>query len=223
MTTHPNVRVFLAGDSTVQRYPKSASPQAGWGQFIADYFIRNVDFVNHAIGGRSSRTFVEEGRLAKILQEFSAGDYLFVQMGHNDASKSKPERYTEPHSGFKRFLTEYVDGARRYGGVPVLITPVARLHYENEIFLNDFPDYCAAMRELAREHKVPLIDLMARSLSYFTSVGVKEVCEFFMVSVNDTDHTHFTEKGARRMARLVADGVKDLNLSIASYLLPFHK
>ncbi|MHA7965146.1 rhamnogalacturonan acetylesterase [Paenibacillus sp. CAU 1782] len=205
-----SVHVFLAGDSTVQTYEKEHAPQAGWGQFIGEYFTNGVCFVNRAIGGRSSKTFVEEGRLQSILDEISEGDYLFVQMGHNDATQSRPERYTEPFSAYKSYLRMYIEGARRRGAVPVLITPVGRLHFEHGTFLNDFPHYCTAMKEVAAEDNVILIDLMAESLAYYSSVGYEEAESFFMVSVNGTDHTHFTETGARRIARLLTDKVKSL-------------
>lgn len=208
----PIISVFLAGDSTVQTYEKEHAPQAGWGQFIAECFTSDVCFANHAIGGRSSKTFVEEGRLQTILDEIKEGDYLFIQMGHNDSTKSRPERYTEPFTTYKSYLKMYVEGARKHGAVPVFITPVGRLHFEDGKFINDFPDYCSAMKELAAEEDVILIDLMTESLAYFSTVGYEETRSFFMVSVNGTDHTHFTETGANRMARLLADKVKSLGI-----------
>lgn len=209
--------VFLAGDSTVQTYGKEHAPQAGWGQYIADFFTDGIRFDNRAIGGRSSKTFIGEGRLQAILNEIREGDYLFVQMGHNDATKSRPERYTEPYADYKSYLKMYVDGARSRGAIPVLITPVGRLHYENGAFLNDFPDYCAAMKQLAAEEDVPLIDLMGRSLRYYASVGLEEAQTFFMLSVNGTDHTHFSEKGAKEIAGLVADEVANLPIDLSRF------
>lgn len=211
------VNVFIAGDSTVQTFSKARAPQAGWGQYIGDYFTEEVRFINRAIAGRSSKTFVQEGRLDAILEEIQEHDYLFVQMGHNDSSKDKPERYTEPYSEYPSYLKLYLDGARKQGAIPILITPVGRLHWENGAFLNDFPDYCHAMRQLAAREDVLLIDLMGKSLSYYTAVGYDKARTFFMVSVNGTDHTHFTEKGAQRIAALVADGVKEKNISLSKY------
>jgi len=99
-----------------------------------------------------------------------------------------------------------------------LITPVARLNYKNNAFVNDFPDYCTAMKQVAEEKNVKLIDLMTKSLNYYNSIGYNETYKLFMVSVNNTDYTHFTEKGAQQIARLVAQGVKEANLDIAKYL-----
>jgi lysophospholipase L1-like esterase len=210
--------VYLASDSTCQSYGEGQFPQAGWGQFIGNYFNGNLNVFNHAIGGRSSKTFVTEGRLDIILSEMQEGDYLLIQMGHNDSTVSKPERYTKPHTTYKVYLKMYVDGARERKGIPVLITPVARLHQQDGRFVNDFPDYCNAMKELALAENVPLIDLMDRSLECYASVGYEYASSFFMVSVNGTDCTHFTEKGAKQIAELVAQGVKDLNLGISEYV-----
>ncbi|RIX49259.1 rhamnogalacturonan acetylesterase [Paenibacillus nanensis] len=211
------INVYLAGDSTVQTYDREHAPQAGWGQYIADFFSDEVHFRNRAIGGRSSKTFIQEGRLHEILEEIREGDYLFVQMGHNDSTKSRPERYTEPYTDYKSYLKLYVDGARSRGAIPVLVTPVGRLHVENGVFINDFPDYCQAMKQVAAEEDVLIIDLMSRSLEHYASVGYEEAKSFFMVAVNGTDHTHFTETGAERIARLVADEVKALPIRLSSF------
>lgn len=212
------ITIYIAGDSTVQTYNASYAPQAGWGQFLGQYFTSNVVIENRAIAGRSSRSFVEEGRLDSILSVIKPGDYLFIQFGHNDADISKPERYSAPYTTYKEYLRKYVDGARQKGAIPVLITPVARLNYKNNAFVNDFPDYCTAMKQVAEEKNVKLIDLMTKSLNYYNSIGYNETYKLFMVSVNNTDYTHFTEKGAQQIARLVAQGVKEANLDIAKYL-----
>ena len=174
------IRIFLASDSTVQKYEEEKY-QGGWGEFLQDYFTKDVQIMNHAIGGRSSKTFVEEGRLKRITEEMGADDYLLIQMGHNDSTKSRPERYTNPFTTYKEYLKLYIKSARMCQAEPVLITPVARLHQENGEFINDFPDYCQAMKEVAQEENVPLLDLMERSLSLFAKMGYAEVVSFLMV------------------------------------------
>ncbi|MBO0993418.1 rhamnogalacturonan acetylesterase [Bacillus sp. SD088] len=212
------INVYLAGDSTVQSYDSSSSPQAGWGQYIANYFMDNVHFFNHAIGGRSSKTFITEGRLERIEQKMKEGDYLFIQMGHNDSTKTRPERYTEPYDDYKQYLKQYIKVAQEKKTIPILITPVGRLHYVNGEFLEDFGDYCNAMKEVAEEYNVMLIDLMKESIHYFSSLSYDQVFPFFMISVNETDCTHFTEKGANEMARLVSEGIKGLTIELSHYV-----
>lgn len=212
------ITVYLAGDSTVQTYDTGSAPLAGWGQYIAEHFHKEVRFVNQAIGGRSSKSFVVEGRLDAILEKIQPGNYLFIQMGHNDSTVSKPERYTEPFTEYKHYLKMYIDGALEHQAFPLLFTPVGRLHYEDGQFLNDFEDYCTAMKQLAEEEKVPLLDLMTISLEYFTSIGYEEARELFMVSHNGTDCTHFNTKGAQAVAKLVAAGLKRAQLELSGYI-----
>ncbi|UOQ86400.1 rhamnogalacturonan acetylesterase [Gracilibacillus salinarum] len=196
--------IFLASDSTCQTYPKEQVPQAGWGQFLAAY-IPGYTIRNHAIGGRSSRTFIEEGRLKDIEKELQKGDYLLIQMGHNDATKEKPERYTDPYTDYKHYLKQYIEAARSHDATPVLITPVARLHYVSGEFLIDFNDYCNAMKEVAEEEECLLLDLMSLSIAHLTEVGFNQATTYYMLDVNGTDHTHFTEKGANQIAVIIAE------------------
>ncbi|MGM7724637.1 rhamnogalacturonan acetylesterase [Metabacillus sp. Hm71] len=206
-------RIFLAGDSTVQAYQKDSN-QGGWGEFLTHFLPEEIQVLNHAIGGRSSKTFVEEGRLQMLLEEMNENDYLLIQMGHNDSTKSKPGRYTEPYTTYKTYLSKYIEGAQEVNAIPILITPVARLHIENGQFINDFTDYCLAMKQLAEEKKVKLIDLMDKSLSYYRSIGYEQSFQLFMASINETDYTHFTKKGAKEMAKLVAEALEELELEV---------
>lgn len=210
------LRLFLASDSTCQDYDASATRQAGWGMFLGEHLSDRVQVINRAIGGRSSKSFIAEGRLAAIREELQSGDWLLIQMGHNDSTREKPERFTEPEREFKGYLRQYVAAAREKGAFPLLITPVARLHQDGDgSFVNDFPDYCRSVAELAAEEKVPMVDLMARSLAHWESVGYDEVFGYFMVSVNGTDHTHFTDTGARVVAGLLVEGIRELGVPIA--------
>jgi lysophospholipase L1-like esterase len=219
MSEQNKINIFIAGDSTVQTYHADKAPQAGWGQLIADYFTDGVAFHNHAFAGRSSKSFVNEGRLDVILKEIRPGDYLFTQMGHNDANEKKPERYTEPFTEFKHYLSLYIDGAREKGALPVLVTPMGMLHCDNGRFVNDFEPYCRSMRELAGEKQIKCIDLMTKSLEYYDSIGYDKAEKLFMFAVNGTDRAHFNEEGARCIARLVAEGIWETALPISKYLI----
>lgn len=217
-TQRVNPTVYIVGDSTVQTYDASRAPQQGWGCYLPNYFTTEVSFVNKAFSGRSSKTFIEEGRLNEILEIIQTNDYLFVQMGHNDANSSQPERRTDASTTYKHYLQMYIDSARRRGAIPVLITPVCRLNNVNGVFINDFPAHCAAMVEVAAANNVPCIDLMAKSLNLLTAVGYNTACTYYMVSANDTDYTHLTETGADQMARLVTQGVREINIGITQYV-----
>lgn len=210
--------VYMAGDSTVMSYKASAAPQQGWGKRLPEYFNDQVNFVNKSLGGRSSKSFVVQGRLDEIISMLHPKDYLFIQMGHNDGDYNKPDRYTDIPT-YKMYLKKYIDGALLKGATPVLVTPVARLHYSNGIFINDFPKYTEAMKEVAKENNIQCIDLMSKSIDSWTSLGYESVYPFYFASYNGTDYTHFTEEGAYKVAGLVAEGIKKSKLSLSKNLL----
>lgn len=190
----------------------------GGGNLSLNYLTDGVVIQNHAVGGRSSKTFITEGRLDKIIEKIAANDYLFIQMGHNDSTKDRPERYTDPYGDYKIYLKQYIDKARAKKAIPLLITPVGRLHYVNQEFLMNFGEYCKAMKEVAEENDVLIIDLMKKSISHFTSIGYERAKELFMISVNGTDCTHFTQDGAKAVAILVCEGIKELRIDLSTYV-----
>lgn len=216
-STSSTPTVYIAGDSTVMSYKTSAAPQQGWGKRIPEYFNDKINFVNKSIGGRSSKSFVVQGRLDEVISMLHPKDYLFIQMGHNDSDSSKPDRYTDIPT-YKMYLKKYISGARLKGATPVLVTPVARLHYSDGTFINDFPKYCEAMKEVAEETNTKCIDLMSKSIDSWTSLGYDAVYPFYLVSSNGTDYTHFTEDGAYKVAELVAEGTKEVKLPLSKYL-----
>ncbi|MEC0234715.1 rhamnogalacturonan acetylesterase [Paenibacillus kribbensis] len=222
------LRLFLAGDSTVTDQDASGYPYTGWGQALPALFKHDVCVDNHAVSGRSSKSFVDEGRLDIILGEMKAGDFLFIQFGHND-EKPDPVRATEPFTTYKEHLRLYIDGARSKGGTPVLITPVHRRYFNKNGTLSDtHGDYITAVRELAEEADVPLIDLSARTQELYEGLGPEESKELFMwllpgeymnFSGGLEDNTHFHENGAVRIADMVAAAVKELDLQPLSMYL----
>lgn len=214
-----SVKLYLAGDSTVQTYDNAQTKQAGWGQYIGEFFSEEISVQNHSMGGRSSKTFVQEGRLAEILREIRPNDWLLIQMGHNDANREKAERYTEPFSEFQDYLKLYINGAREKRAFPLLITPVARLHWEDGQYRNDFPEYCESMKQLGASLKVPVMDLMSAALAHFQAIGYDAALKYFMVSVNGTDYTHFTQTGAKRIAELLAKEIRDKSVGLSKYVL----
>ncbi|GAB3648911.1 hypothetical protein GCM10028833_15690 [Glycomyces tarimensis] len=224
------ITVYLASDSTVQTYDPYWEPQAGWGQVFDRYFDEEVTIANHAIGGRSSRSFIEEGRLDAILDEIQPGDYLFVQFGHNDATQSRPERYTPPDD-YKTYLRDhYIAGAIEAGAVPVLVSPVSRRDFDPATgeFNVSFPEYVEKVHQLHQETGVAMVDLSASSRAYLDQIGPEEAKSVFLhvpagVYPNrpdgTVDDTHFQEYGAIQMARLVAEEVATLDEPLAEHVV----
>ncbi|WP_221583675.1 fibronectin type III domain-containing protein [Microbacterium sp. G2-8] len=216
---------YLTGDSTMQTYDPYWEPQAGWGQVFDQFLTDDVAVDNQSIGGRSSRSFVEQGRLDEVLRSVHPGDYVFTQFGHNDATASVPERYTSPED-FRDYLRIYAEGTLQRGGTPVLVTPVSRLDYDADagVFNESFPEYVQATKDVAAELDVPLVDLSASSRAFLDEVGYEDAHSVFLhvpagVYPNrpdgTKDDTHFQEYGAIQMARLVAQDVAGLGLPIS--------
>ncbi|MDQ8738132.1 LamG-like jellyroll fold domain-containing protein [Paenibacillus sp. LHD-38] len=220
--------VYITGDSTAQTYDPYWKPQAGWGQMIPRYFTSEVTFSNQSIGGRSSKSFLLEGRLDTILRTIKPDDYLLIQFGHNDATYTVPERYASP-ADYKKYLKTYIDGARQRGATPVLITPVGRRDYNPEtgIFNVSFPEYVAAMKEVAEETGTKLVDLNTLSREYYDSIGPEGTLSVFLYTNpgvyegfpnGSVDNTHFQEYGAIQIARLLSGGIKEHNIPLSSYV-----
>jgi lysophospholipase L1-like esterase len=197
--------LFIAGDSTAAQKYADAAPETGWGMALP-FFLRNdLAVANHAVNGRSSKSFVDEGRLDAILGLIKPGDFLLVQFGHNDEKTADPTRYTEPWTTYQDHLRLYVDGARAKGARPVLATSVERRKFDASG--NAVPthgEYPAAMRALAREEGVALLDIQALSLALWQRLGVEETKQYFNWTATEQDNTHFNPPGAIAVARLVA-------------------
>lgn len=221
-TQEKPITIYLAGDSTVSDYSSSLAPRAGWGQVLAKYFDNQVVVKNEAIPSRSSKSFIDEGRLDSILNQIEKGDYLFIQFGHNDEKIKDPNRYTEPYSTYKNYLKQYIDGARSKQAIPVLVTPVERRYFTEEGMLSrTHSNYPAAMKELGLEEHVPVIDLTAKSHALFQKLGPEKTKDVFLwmdAKENKNypngvqDNTHFQEAGAKLIARLVIEGIEESNL-----------
>ena len=225
--TLANVTVYVAGDSTVQTYVGSSIHQGGWGQFFDSYFATQVTVDNRAIGGRTSRRFIEEGRLTTILSAARAGDWLFVQFGTNDSNQTATyddgePYYLAPATDFKTYMQMYIDGAKGRGVTPVLVTPPPRnsCRTDGVSFNYSFTSYANAMKELGQANGVAVVDLGARAVTYLNG---KADCDwasanFFLVRADGTvDGTHFQEMGANILAGLVVEGIRALALPLTDY------
>ncbi|WP_429312269.1 rhamnogalacturonan acetylesterase [Paenibacillus mucilaginosus] len=216
------ITVFLAGDSTVSNYNRFLAPQAGWGQMLPNYLNgAQVVVDNQAKRGRSSKSYYDEGSLDTILSRMKANDYLFIMFGINDSATDTARR-TEPSTTFKEYLTKYIDAARAKGAIPVLVTSQSKRTYDaSGVFTNSIGGYPQAMRELGAAVNVPVIDLNAKSIAYYNSIGVEATKDVFMwlnagespnYPSGASDNVHFQEYGAGQLARLVAEGIKEKNL-----------
>ncbi|MCH5185322.1 MAG: S-layer homology domain-containing protein, partial [Oscillospiraceae bacterium] len=220
--------IYIAGDSTAQTYDQASRyPQYGWGQVISDYLDGNVKTENRSMAGRSSKSYDNDGRLDNILTEIHPGDYVFIQFGHNDGSE-KPERYISIDD-FKKLITDkYIGETVKRGGIPVLLTPTPHFSPDdNGRFSETIVDYSQAIREVAESTGVPLIDIHKDAVAKWNELGKEEVSRYYFIcepgeSVQypegTDDHTHFKEPGARAIAKLVAEGMKNANIMAESVI-----
>lgn len=187
------IRIALAGDSTVAIFgPKN--PKKGWGMFLGDYFDHQVAIDNFAKSGRSTKTFLNEGWWAKVLQD--RPNYILIQFGHNDShAPSRPE-HTDPNGLYTELLLRFVKEARAIGAIPILVTPVQRRTRTDTLI-----PYAEAMKRVAAETHTPLIDLHRTSGELYARLGPARTAE---LEATPTDHTHFNVAGAKRIAGLVA-------------------
>jgi lysophospholipase L1-like esterase len=203
--------VYLLGDSTVCDQP--LEPYNSWGQMLPRFFKAGVVVANHAESGESLRSSLAARRLDKVLSTMKAGDYLFIQYGHNDM-KEKGEgigAFTSYKTDLKRFVSE----ARKCGGIPVLVTSMNRRTFDADgKITNSFWDYPEAVRQVAREDKVPLIDLFAMSKLFYEALGP----ELSLKAFAPNDGTHHNNYGSYELARCVVEGIKAGKLGIAKYL-----
>ncbi|MFF3331356.1 rhamnogalacturonan acetylesterase [Streptomyces sp. NPDC002888] len=196
--------VYIAGDSTAAQKYADAAPETGWGMALPFFLHKDRPVANHAVNGRSSKSFVDEGRLDAILGVIKPGDFLLIQFAHNDEKTTDPTRYTEPWTTYQDYLRMYVDGARARGARPVLATPVERRRFDADgKALPSHGEYPAAMRALAAEEGVALLDVQALSLALWQELGVEATKTYFNWTATEQDNTHFNPPGAIAVARLV--------------------
>ncbi|WP_369257525.1 rhamnogalacturonan acetylesterase [Streptomyces sp. R35] len=197
--------LYIAGDSTAAQKYADAAPETGWGMAFPFFLHEDLKVANHAVNGRSSKSFVDEGRLDVILEAIRPGDFLLIQFGHNDEKSADPTRYTEPWTTYQDYLRQYVDGARARGARPVLATSVERRKFDADgNALPTHGDYPASMRALAEDEHVALLDIQALSLALWQKLGVEETKKYFNWTETEQDNTHFNPPGAIAVARLVA-------------------
>lgn len=228
LLTDEEPRVFLIGDSTMADKPLVGNPERGWGQLFPLFFTEKIAIENHARNGRSTKSFLAEGRWELVLQRLQGGDYVLIQFGHNDAKKEDTTRYAAPHTDYKANLRRFVTEARSKNATPILITPVCRRRFDVEgRFYDVHGDYPRVVREVGEELNVPVIDLNKRSFELFSRLGVEETKRRFLwadsgrfsaIPKGKRDDTHFVSLGAIEVAQLVVDEMRRLNLPLASML-----
>jgi lysophospholipase L1-like esterase/quercetin dioxygenase-like cupin family protein len=216
--------IHLAGDSTMAEKLPEKRPETGWGEALQGWFEESDVVVrNHAMNGRSTRTFMEEGRWQNLVDALNPGDFVFIQFGHNDQSRSKPARYTPPDQ-FRANIARFVREVRNRKASPVLLTPIMRRRFDEQgDFFDTHGQYPDLVRSVASEMSVPLIDMHRDSESLLNLYGEGPSKDLFLWLPPNRypnypegleDNTHFSPMGAEAMARLVAERLSQMNIGL---------
>ena len=225
----PEPRLHLIGDSTMADKPTDPpNPEHGWGQMLPAFFRDPAMVVNHAVNGRSTKSFIDEDRWQQVLAELRPGDYVLIQFGHNDEKTGDPKRGTTPYGTYADNLRRFIRETRARGATPLLATPVARRKWDAQGRLVDthgeFPD---AMRRVALEEHVPLLELQKLTAEMEEQAGVEgskkihlwiKPGEYARLPGGRQDDTHYSEYGATRVAELAVQEMRRLGLPLAAWL-----
>ena len=210
----PAIKIVLCGDSTVQNYPLP-NERRGWGQVIGEYLSDKVTIINLAAGGRSTKTFISEGRLDNALSQNA--DYAMIQFGHNDSHKSDRPESTDANTDYKDYLKQYIDSFAAKDVKIVFVTPMHRRVFRNGKLVTWLLRYRNAMIDVAEKNKQPLVDLYMLSEVLMESLGPID-SEY--LSCNPKDASHFSPKGAQAMALCILHDLQRQNHPLAAYIKP---
>ena len=208
--------IYLLGDSTVtdQRWEDGAS----WGQMLTRFFGPDIAVANHAESGETLKSFVTGLRLAKVLSHLQTGDWVFIQFGHNDQKQPWTQTYVEARTTYKAWLRTYIAEARLRGATPVLVTSPQRRNFDGHgRIINTHGNYPQAVREVAAEEKVALVDLEAMSRSLYEALGPDRSPRLF--ANGGKDATHHNNLGAYLLARCVVKSLRDSGDPLTRHLV----
>jgi lysophospholipase L1-like esterase len=216
--------IFLAGNSTVT--DQENEPWASWGQMFPNFLKSEVVVANYAESGETLLAFKRENRLQKILSQMKTGDYLLMEFAHND---QKPGgNHLDAMTTYKDELRYYIAEARKKGGKPVLVTSTNRRRFdENGKIINTLEEFPEAMRQLAKEETIPLIDLNAMSKAFYEALGLENSKKAFVHYPANSypgqdkplaDDTHFNPYGAYELAKCVTQGIQQTIPDLAKYI-----
>lgn len=222
--------IHLMGDSTMA--PKKLdgnNPERGWGMMFPNFLDDNVKVINYAQNGRSTKSFITLGLWDKVKANIKPGDYVFIQFGHNDSKESDTTRYAAAYGLYQDNLRLFINTTKEMGAHPVLLTPVSRRWFkEGKLDENCLGEYPAAMRQVASETGTTLLDITEKTQNWLKEIGDEASRDYFMWIKAGTvtahpdgkqDNTHTIARGARKVAKIVTEAVKEQIPEIAEHLV----
>ncbi|MGJ8667155.1 MAG: rhamnogalacturonan acetylesterase [Patiriisocius sp.] len=210
--------IYTIGDSTMaDKTDPEKNPERGWCQVFTTFLNSEITLENHAVNGRSTRSFISEKRWDSVHNKLEEGDYVFIQFGHNDQKKNSPERYTNPYTAYRNNLIKFVEETRIKKATPILFTSISRRKFNQDSTLVDTHGaYPLIVRLVANEYNVHLVDLQYVTEILEESYGVEkskklhlhfEPNEIAYYPEGIEDNTHLSLLGATEISSLA---VKEL-------------
>ena len=223
------ITIFMIGNSTMANKPfKDGNPEKGWGQIFPLYFNEGVRIENHAVNGRSTKSFLDEGRWEIVLNKIEPGDYVIIEFGHNDEKKEDPNRYADANTDYRWNLEKFVNETRQKEGIPILATPIVRRRFDEQgNFYDVHGDYPNVVREVALENDVILFDLHKKSEELVIQYGKENSKKLFLhiepgeypsLPEGREDDTHFSPDGAFRICDIAAEEIRLKVKELAAFL-----
>jgi DNA sulfur modification protein DndE len=220
--------IFLCGDSTMANKAPIDAPETGWGMVLPDYFTEAVRIENHAVNGRSTKSFRTLGHWKGVIEKVKSGDYVILQFGHNDAKQSDSLRYAPAQTDYRQNLTRFIAEIREKGANPILMTPVMRRNFDAKgQFVDSHGEYPMVVRDLAQKLIVPILDMHRLSQKVIEKHGIEGSKRLFMHYPGGIfakhpkgieDNTHFTRYGAACMANLACEELVSIGHPLRSFL-----
>lgn len=219
------ITVFTIGDSTMANKKAEVAPETGWCQVFPAFVDQTVEVKNRAVNGRSTKSFINEGRWKSVLDSLHAGDYVFIQFGHNDAKIQDTTRFTDPFTTYRKNLERFVLETRDKGATPILFTSIVRRKFENGFLTDTHGNYLVVVRQVATEMNVPIIDLQLLTAGAVTALGDEASKNIYLWTPSTEkfpegrkDDTHLNVEGATLVARLAAQQLGLLDNSLAKFI-----
>lgn len=222
------VDIYLIGDSITATKPANEYPRTGWGQMLPELFTQNVTIHNHAKNGRSTKSFIDQGRWETVRDSLKPGDWVFIQFGHNDEKAYDTTRYTDPHTTFQANLKMFIRETREQDAIPVLLTPVVRRKFdESGALVETHGEYPDAVRQVAEDTGVLFIDMQKKTHNLVSDLGPERSKKIYLhLNPGDSgnwpeglvDNSHLSEYGAAKVCSLLVDGIKAQNIKLQKYV-----
>jgi lysophospholipase L1-like esterase len=221
--------LFLIGDSTMANKDNpDKNPEHGWGQVLPLFLTTEIEIQNHAMNGRSSKSFRTEGRWDKIEKQLKKGDFVIIQFGHNDQKVKDSTKFTNPYTQYRANLERYVNETRAKGATPILMTSIVRRNFtENGVLVDTHKEYPLVVRMVANDLKVPFVDLQLLTEQMEISYGPEKSKllhlhykegEVEYYPKGKSDDTHLSKFGAESVAKLALNSLRNLKTGLEKYI-----